>query len=117
MSYDLKPHNPELEWFHMGAFSFPVILDACNYLFPCIHHGAQWYCVFGADPRMPEGDTYPKLLSNDGFPVTEEEARIMARMVRNYCKVQRSLPEDQKPPEDVRGKAEFKREDVARMLM
>jgi len=84
MSYDLTPVNEEAGPFRFGAFSFPVLLEACGYLFACIHNGAKWYCAFGADPRMPEGDEYPRLLSNDGFAVTAEEARIMARVARNF---------------------------------
>lgn len=47
--------------------------------------------VFGRDPRMPEGDDYPRLISNDGFRVTAEEARIIARIAGNYCAYQRLL--------------------------
>lgn len=77
MGYDLSPKNEAAGDFHFGAFSFPVLLEACGYLFSSISRGGQWYCAFGNDPRM--GDTYPMILSNDGFPVTEEEAKIMAR--------------------------------------
>lgn len=93
MGYDLYAENKELESFHFGAFSFTVLLEACGYLFLCIKKGAQWFCVFGPDERMPQGDQYPRILSNDGFPVTEEEAKIMARIARNYVTVQRNLTE------------------------
>lgn len=111
MGYDLSPKNEDLDCMSIGAFSFPILLEACGYLWPCIQNGGQWYCVFGTDPRMPEGDQYPRLMSNDGFEVTEEEAKIMARMARNFVAVQRSLP-DTSTPDDARGKSEFKREDV-----
>jgi hypothetical protein len=119
MSYDLTP-NADIEDFRFGAFSFPILLEACGYLWPCIHNGGQWYCAFGTDPRMPNGDKYPALLSNDGFPVTAEEARIMARVARNFVAIQRTLPDP--TPEELVGaglqqKAEFKRDDVEALLM
>jgi len=98
MGYDLEPQNKELDGFHFGAFSFPVLQEACGYLWSCIHNSGQWYCVWGVDERMPEGDTYPRLISNDGFLVTEDEARIMARIARNYVAVQRSLQDDRVLP-------------------
>lgn len=120
MGYDLKPTNTKAGPFHFGAFSFPVLLEACGALFPCIHNGGQWYCAFGVDPRMPQGDDYPRILSNDGFRVTRDEARLMARIARNYVAIQRSLP-DPTPEElasaGVRQKVSFKREDVEALLL
>jgi hypothetical protein len=98
VGYDFIANDPGRPPFRLGAFSWPVLVEAFGYLFPLAHAGARWYCLFGADPRMPAGDDYPRLLSNDGFPVTDEEARIMARMARNYVAVQRSLPADHSPP-------------------
>lgn len=92
MGYDLKPISTSLETFTLGAFSFPILLEACGYLWPCIQNGPRWYCVFGEDERMPAGDEYPTLISNDGFPVSEDEAKVMARVARNYVAVQRNLP-------------------------
>lgn len=96
MGYDLSARNKDAGSFHFGAFSFPVLLDACGYLWPCIGNGAQWYCVWGVDPRMPDGDNYPRIRSNDGFAVTAEEAKIMARVARNFVAIQRSLPDNNK---------------------
>lgn len=92
MSYDLAPRNREADYFHFGAFSWPVLLEACGYLFPVIHHGGRYYMAYGIDPR--EDGTYPGILANDGFRVTAEEARIMARMARNFVAIQRTLPEE-----------------------
>lgn len=117
MGYDLTAKNDDAGDFHFGAFSFPVLLEACGYLFSSIHHGGQWYCAFGLDPRM--GDRYPMLLTNDGFVVTEEEAKIMARIARNFVAIQRTLP-DEDMTEGVagtKGKEGFRREDVERMLI
>ncbi len=120
MSYDLRPKNKKAGEFTFGAFSFPVLLEACGYLFACIHNGGQWYCPFGVDPRMPAGDAYPRILSNDGFPVTAEEARIMARVARNVVAVQRTLPDP--TPEELVGagmkqKTVFERKDVEELLI
>jgi hypothetical protein len=42
MGYDLSPKNAKAGDFHFGAFSFPVLLEACNYLFSAIHHGGRF---------------------------------------------------------------------------
>src|SRR5256885_4766250 len=120
MSYDLKSKNPTLDTFAFVAFSSPVLLEACGYLFACIHNGSKWYCAFGEDTRMPDGDDYPRLLSNDGFAVTADEARIMARVARNYVAIQRTLPEPS--PEELasagfRQKSSFTAKDVEAMLL
>src|SRR4051812_48792835 len=93
MGYDLAANNPDADEFHLGAFSYPVIIDVCHWLWPLDRQDGRYYFLPGVDPRMPEGDGYPRVLSNDGFPVTDEEAKIMARMVRNFCIVQESLSE------------------------
>jgi len=113
MGYDLRPKNAEAGDFHFGAFSFPVLLEACGYLFPAIHSGGRWYCTFGTDPRM--GDHYPLILTNDGFRVTAEEARIMARIARNFVAIQRTLP-DENAGGGVESQASFKREDVVALM-
>lgn len=115
MGYDLSPKNEEAGSFHFGAFSFPMLLEACGFLFPCIHDGGRWYCVFGTDERMPKGDRYPRILSNDGFEVTDEEARIMARIALNFVAVQRSLPTENET-EDIRSKSSFDRNDVLKAI-
>ena len=115
MGYDLEASNKKAGWFHFGAFSFPVLLEACGYLWPCIQNGGQWYCAFGVDKRMPDGDTYPTLISNDGFRVTAEEAHIMARIARNFVVIQRSLPDSDKTA-DARSKSSFNKEDVMQLL-
>lgn len=106
MGYDLSANNPELDDFHFGAFSWTVLLETFGSLFPSIHKDGQFYVVLGADPRMPEGDQGSRLSSNDGFPVTDEEAKIMARMTRNYVLIQRSLDDTHKT--DTTGPMPFK---------
>lgn len=113
MSYDLRPLNKDVEEFRFGAFSFPVLLEACGYLFSCIQDGGRWYCAFGTDERM--GDTYPLLITNDGFRVTAEEARIIARVARNFVAIQRTLPVENET-EDLRSKSTFTKSDVQRLI-
>lgn len=117
MGYELSPRNKGVEGFSIGAFSFPILLEACGYLWPMVQNGGQWYCAFGTDPRMPQGDTYPRLISNDGFRVTAEEARIMARVASNYVAIQRSLPDEQPKAVGISGQSEFRKDDVLEILM
>ncbi len=116
MGYDLASKNNGA--FHFGAFSWPVLLEACGYLWPFQSSGGQWYCAFGADPRMPKCDDYPRLMSNDVFEVTAEEALIMARMARNFVAVQRSLSEE-KRDETVNSKEDgtYQKEDVTKAMI
>ena len=91
MAYDFRP-NTATEAFHMNAFSWPYLLATFGYLFPVIHQGPQWCMAPGGDPRLTGSE--PEIITNDGFPVTAEESKIMARMVRNVVAIQRSLPEE-----------------------
>lgn len=102
MGYDLRANNKECEDFHFGAFSFPVLLDACGYLFICIHKGSRWFFISGIDERMPIGDKYPRLLSNDGMEITAEEAKIMARIAKNFVIIQNNLDDDSEWPIKIR---------------
>jgi hypothetical protein len=101
MGYDFSPVNEEAGGFHMGAFLWPHFLEQCGAYFICISQpgGGKWFFIAGVDERMPEQDKYPRLHSNDGFPVTEEEAKVLARIARNYATIQRNL-EDQSKEED-----------------
>jgi hypothetical protein len=106
MGHDLYPNNEALPHFPMGlAWSF--LLEQCGAYFTCVSHGARWYSLW--DERMSthhhatdddtEGrkdvvdTTYPAIICNCGFEVTEEEAKVMARIARNYAAIQRTLPE------------------------
>jgi hypothetical protein len=100
MGYTFQPVNESVGPYQFGAFSFPILLEACGYLFGCIHYGAQWRCL-GAetDYRLwgdnPDGsDTpYPAIMGGE-FEVTEEEAQIMARIAKNFAAMQHMLPEE-----------------------
>jgi hypothetical protein len=88
MGYDLIPNKDELDYFHFGAFSWPILLEACGYLFAEVNYMSKYYIV-KTDDRFESA----RLTTNDGFEVTAEEAKIMARIAKNFVAVQRSLPE------------------------
>lgn len=100
MGYDFSPKNEEAGSFHMGAFLWPHFLEQCGAYFICIQGSAKYFFVSGVDERMPAEDKYPRLISNDGFPVTEEEAKVLARIARNYVIIQQHL-EEQEDDDDI----------------
>src|SRR6185503_2298578 len=90
--YDLVPRRRGAGDFYLGAFAWPFLIErAFGTLYPVTYQGPRWICAFGADPRMPQGDGYPRLISNDGFRVSADEARQMARCARNLCAIQRAV--------------------------
>lgn len=92
MSYTLRPLNNELDDFDFGSFSWTLFLEeCCGTLFPFIQNGGNYYYISDLDKRL--GNEYPEIISNDGFKVTSNEAKIMSRMARNYVAIQRSLDE------------------------
>lgn len=85
MGYDLVPRNKKVKEFYFGAFSYPVLIEACGAYFPVIrtnenHGGWRWM----PSKRMG-GYEMPLLLTNDGFKITAAEAKVMARCARNYA--------------------------------
>lgn len=124
MGYDLSalnPKDPEKSDFHLGAFSFPMILEITSGLYPAVFGKGQWYMpanVGEVDERFRA--SYPPPLANDNFKVTEEEAKIMARFSRNWARIQRDLPEENRTNslfEGNKGKDGIKREDMMALLM
>jgi hypothetical protein len=104
MAYDLSPNNKALKPFRLG--SLPHLLEQCGSYFTCISRNARWYTLW--DERMSrhyhENDDgerawvtskqYPAIICQcGGFEVTAEEARVMARIARNYAAIQRTLDE------------------------
>lgn len=95
MGYDLKalkPKNKKESEFHMGAFSFPLILGMVGFLFPS-YHGmdlklCSWVMTMRTKDKRFLGTTYPPILSMDGFKVSDFEAKVMARCVNNYVSFQ-----------------------------
>lgn len=114
MGYDLKPKNKNLDYFHFGAFSYPVLLEACGYLWPFILDGGRYYSVPDIDKRF-DGE-YPRILTNDGFRITASEAKIMARCARNFVAIQRTLP-DKNMGTGFSCQNTFKKEDLIDSLM
>lgn len=111
MGHDLYANNKSLEPLHMGS-AWIHLLEQCGTYFPFVSQGARWYMPY--DQRMtthfhePEGDAngerapvidkhYPAIICNCGFEITEEEAKVLARIARNYAAIQRTLKE---PPEE-----------------
>lgn len=114
MGYDFRPKNKAAGDFALGAFTWPVLLEAAGYLFPSIHSGGQYYAVTDTDPRF-RGD-YPGILANDGFKVTADEARILARIARNFVAIQRSLPEEHRSQELMHKAGGITRDDLIAAL-
>lgn len=102
MGYDLVANN-NIDQYEFGAFSWPLVLEACGYLFPAVQLAQGGWEMAGnageLDVRFADV-TYPLILTNDGFKVTDEEARIMARCARNYVAIKRSYPEDERMRSD-----------------
>lgn len=86
MPYDLMPANKELQEYSIGAFSWPIILQET---------GMGYILNYGLAMR-PGSYSYQKgnsgsPVSNDGYIVTEEEAKMMARVARGYLSVKRFI--------------------------
>ena len=92
MGYDFNPRNKDAGDFHLGAFSWPFLLEQCGYYFQSLHKGGRYF-LCSDDPR-DEGATYPGIIANDGYRITAEEARVLARIARNYAKITAALPEE-----------------------
>jgi hypothetical protein len=104
MSNKLYANNPKLEPFRLCSWYH--LLEQCGCYFTCISKGARWYAIF--DERMSthyhanENEEvekiteidYPAMLCNCGFEIVEEEAKVIARIARNYAAIQRTLPEE-----------------------
>lgn len=87
MSYDFRPKKKAAGDFHLGAFSWPVLLEAFGYLFPCVNGKGQYCCV--GDKRE-----WIQIQSNDGFKIGAKDAKLMARCARHFVAIQRGLPEE-----------------------
>lgn len=107
MVYDLHANNQDLKPFRMGS-DWLHLLAQCGSYFTCIYSGARWYTIFDErmtthyhyspddddeGERVPMRDNYPAIICNCGFEVTAEEAKVMARIARNYAAIQRTVPE------------------------
>lgn len=88
MSFDFTPKIKSAGDFTLGAFSWPVLLEAFGYLFPCVNGKGQYCC---------DGDKkeWIQIGTNDGFAINATDAKLMARCARNFVAIQRGLPEGQ----------------------
>jgi hypothetical protein len=99
MSYDLYANNTELPRFHTQGWTH--LLPQFGTYFPFTTSGATWYALFDGrmgvhnHPTEPENEEqYPSIICTcGGFEATEEEAKVMPRMARNYVAIQRTLDE------------------------
>ena len=91
MGYTFIANNKEIGDFALSAFHWPLILDQCGTYFIALSHGARWFYVQDIDERMGDSPEGPAIIFNSGFPITEEESKVLARIVRNYAIIQRSL--------------------------
>lgn len=102
MGFDLAaltPIDPERTDFHFSAFTWPRVIQACGYLFPYVERGGRWFHAPEADPLVTDENPYGYRLlgSNDDFEVSED-ARLIARCVRNYVALNdHSRAEDSQP--------------------
>lgn len=98
MSYDLKPRNKKIDGIRIGTFSWPMYLQltGMGYLFgygESMNPAEYVYQTRGKDLSSP--------VSNDGFRVTSDEAKIMAKIARGYISVNRWIQKEwEKFPEE-----------------
>lgn len=88
MGYDLIPINKEIYSKSGMIFTWPTILEetGAGYLF---NYGKN---TFDPGKYIYDGSrNVGSPVSNDGFPVSKEEALIMARLFRGYVFVKRGL--------------------------
>lgn len=87
MSYDLTAHSDDGGEMGFGGITWSVVVEIFGYLFPLVvREGGQWFHAPDVDPLVTDDDQhgYRLLLSNDDFEVSAEDAKLMARCVRNY---------------------------------
>lgn len=86
MSYDLHAKNKNVESIRIGAFSWPIMLQ----------DSGMGYVLGYGKSRVPGEYVYlngnnGSPVSNDGYRVTSEEAKIMAKIARGYVSVKRFI--------------------------
>ncbi len=90
MGHDLYAHNKDLKPFRMGL-AWLHLLEQCGSYFTYISKGARWYIY---DERKSVIDKqYPAIICNCRFEITEEEAKVLARIAQNYAAIQRTVGE------------------------
>lgn len=84
MGFSLRARNKEVGEFTIGAFVWPILLQET---------GAGYILGYGAG-RTPASYVYQtgnngSPSSNDGYKVTSEESKMIARVVKGFLSVQR----------------------------
>ena len=99
MGYDFRPRNKKIDGFHFGAFLWPMFLQET---------GMGYVVGYGA-ARSPESYVYhpdkrgASPVSNDGYAISSEEAKMMARIARGFISVNRFINKEWETyPEDER---------------
>lgn len=86
MSYDLKPRNKKIEEVRFGAFIWSIMLQET---------GMGYVLGYGANitPASYVYNTGRKgsPVSNDGYRVSSDEAKAMAKVARGYISVKRFI--------------------------
>jgi hypothetical protein len=82
MSYTLNPSNKKSKPISFGAFSWPILLQETG----------MGYVLGYGKSKDPAGYVYQSgnhgsPVSNDGYRVTAEDAKMMARIARGYVSV------------------------------
>jgi len=95
VGYDFVPRNKAAGGFYLGAFSFPVALQACNYLWPAVFGAVEFYALNDPCWGTKDPSSCPPIMTNDGFYVSAEEARIMARLIKNFVRIQKCALKEQ----------------------
>jgi len=96
--YHMVPNNKDVETFAMSAFHWPLLLEQCGTYFAAVFDRKRWFYVSSVDERMGDSEEGPALILNSGFPITEEEAKVLARIARNYVAMQRLLDLQKRDP-------------------
>ena len=89
MGYDLRPRNKKIDEFSIGAFSWPIILQETGMGY-----------VLGYGKSMCPGQYVYQSgnngspASNDGYKVTSDQAKCMAKIARGFLSVQLFVNEE-----------------------
>lgn len=97
MGYDLNPKNKKIESISVGAFRWPILLQETGMGY------ILWYGTgFKSGTYVYQNGNNGSPVSNDGYKVTANQAKMMAAIARGYVFVQRHVNQewDALSPED-----------------
>lgn len=87
MSYDLIPKDKKCKEISIGAFSWPIILEETGMGYVIGYGGGR---TFGTHVYKPE-ENGASPVSNDGYHISNFEAKAMAAVGRGYVSVSRFI--------------------------